>query len=106
MFIINAFSASMITLPARVEFEEITLQEARILAGGAISAVGHKDTAELFTALLGTPVPCQRVSVSLKEGSPALLGQLSGPDGPVRLPEGSTTLPKGSKITWIFVYVA
>lgn len=101
MYIINAFSASMITLPARVEFEEVTQQAARNLAGGAISAVGHQDTAALFTALLGTPVPCQRVSVSLKKGSPALLGQLSGP----RLPEGTTTLPEGATIKWIFVYV-
>lgn len=57
-----------------------------------LSAVGHADTAALFSALLGRPVPANRVTVKLAHQDVVLVGQLQGP----RLPEGATTLPKGA----------
>lgn len=69
-----------------------------------VSAVGHADTARMFSNLLGREVQVNRMSVKLI-GSPdgdaehaqtALIGQYTGP----RLPEGATTLPEGAEITW------
>ena len=119
MFILNAFSASMIDLepveagdrigdllqaacPVNVTFKVITEQQASaLLANGFVSAVGHADTAALFSNILGVDIRPNRVSVRLTEGEQALLGQYSGP----RLPEGTLVLPEGAKITWIKVEV-
>lgn len=68
-----------------------------------VSAVGHADTAALFSALLGREITVNRVSVKLPGGPDsgvfALIGQLQGP----RLPEGATTLPEGATIAWWLV---
>ena len=74
----------------------------RIVEGGAISAVGHQDTAGLITALSGTSVPMNRVSIpSLEPGDVHLLALYKGP----RLPEGSTTLPEGATLEPYILYV-
>jgi len=109
MFIINAFSASMLAeLPCSVTFTELSAPGAKFLiarregAGDTIeSAVGHADTAEVFSAALDYPVQPNRVSVTLRDGDVALLGQYSGP----RLPEGATALPEGASIRWMRVSV-
>jgi hypothetical protein len=119
MFILNAFSASMLDLtpaptgdkigdfiraacPVSVTFKVITVEQARaMLVNGFVSAVGHADTALLFSNTLGVDVRPNRISVSFTEGEQALLGQYSGP----RLPEGCSVLPEGAKIVWIRVEV-
>jgi hypothetical protein len=119
MYILNAFSASMLDLtpaptgdkigdfiraacPVIVTFKVITVEQARaMLMNGFVSAVGHADTALLFSNTLGVDVRPNRISVSFTEGEQALLGQYSGP----RLPEGASVLPEGAKITWIRVEV-
>lgn len=67
------------------------------------SAVGHQDTANLFSNLLGVPVECNRKTLSFdgesEEPYTMLVGQYSGP----RLPEGTSTLPEGAKIVWWLV---
>ena len=51
MYILNAFSANMLAeFPAAVSFEELTLERAKTLALGTVSAVGHADTAAVFQA--------------------------------------------------------
>ena len=102
MYLINAFSANMLEeLTALVRFTEISATTMAELAQESVSAVGHADTAELFSTILGIKVPCNRVSVTLKAGDNALLGQYTGP----RLPEGATTLPEGASIKWVLVNV-
>jgi hypothetical protein len=64
-----------------------------------VSAVGHEDTAGLFSALLGFPVSVNRISVKLTDDSIALIGQLQGS----RLPAGATELPEGASIEWWLV---
>lgn len=65
-----------------------------------ISAVGHPDTAALFSTLLDMQVPHNRISVKLRYNiDTALIGQYVGP----RLPEGCTTLPQGARIEWWIV---
>ena len=61
-----------------------------------ISAVGHADTAAVFSAVLGRDVPANRISVKLDAETKLLVGQYIGP----RLPEGATQLPEGSTIEW------
>lgn len=65
------------------------------------SAVGHSDTAAIFSEILGTEVPENRISIPpLGAGTEQILaGLYTGP----RLPEGATTLPEGATITWVLV---
>ncbi len=103
MILLNAFSANMLAeFPCSVHFTEISPATARCdLTGEVQSAVGHADTAAVFSAVLGMPVPCRRETVTLHLGQTAIIGQYSGP----RLPEGATTLPEGADIRWLFVEV-
>lgn len=82
-------------------FKEVTQAVAASLAAGCVSAVGHADTAAVFSSVLGVEVPCNRATVALKEGDVALVGQYSGP----RLPEGANCLPEGATIKWFIVGV-
>jgi len=88
--------------PAQPLFEEISKDEAKkALAEGFTSAVGHADTAAVFSSQLGTKVEANRTTVSLSEGDVAVIGQYQGP----RLEEGTTNLPEGAKIIWLRVTI-
>ena len=101
MFLLNAFSLNMIVGNADIVVREITQVTAASLAATCTSAVGHADTAAVFSSVLGVEIPCNRATVALKEGDVALVGQYSGP----RLPEGATLLPEGATIKWVVVAV-
>lgn len=103
MKILNAFSLNMLlAFPADISVREISLNEAKAcLINGADSAVGHADTAAVFSTVLGINVPANRVTVTLSKGETVLVGQYVGP----RLPEGATTLPEGATIKWLLVEV-
>ena len=101
MFILNAFSLNMIVGDADIVVREVSPTVAASLAAHCPSAVGHADTAAVFSNVLGVPVPCNRATVALKDGDLALVGQYSGP----RLPEGATSLPEGATIKWLVVEV-
>ena len=101
MFLLNAFSLNMLDGNADVIVRQVSQSIAAILATTCESAVGHADTAAVFSAVLGVTVPCNRATVALKEGDVALVGQYSGP----RLPEGATSLPEGAAIKWLVVGV-
>jgi hypothetical protein len=118
IFVCNAFSLSM--LDAEVQRSEHfrapvpcggdgssesarNWLAAKIMKGAEIlSAVGHEDTAAVFSNLLGRPIAVNRISVKLDIGDEtniALIGQLQGP----RLPTGATELPTGASIEWWLV---
>ena len=101
MFLLNAFSLNMLVGNADVVVREVSQKVAAILADACVSAVGHADTAAVFSSVLGVTVPCNRATVALKEGDVALVGQYSGP----RLPEGCSSLPEGATIKWLVVGV-
>jgi hypothetical protein len=67
-----------------------------------ISCIGHADTAEIVSDILGFEVPVNRVSVSLATGDMILVAQYSGP----RLPEGAKQLPPGSSIRFIRAFAS
>ena len=111
--ILNSFSPNMLSqFPASVYFEEMPLDEVRKLYADAESrnknpeplpsAVGHADTAAVFSSELSMTVPANRLNVSLTKGDRAIIGQYRGP----RLPEGTTTLPEGATIMWLQVEVS
>ena len=103
MYILNSFSLNMIgNFPALLAVEEISRGEAVRLAKTETSAVGHEDTAKIFSAVLGVEVPMNRTSLSLRSGDEALVGQYFGP----RLPEGVITLPEGAVIRWLLVRIS
>jgi|SRR3989344_4436737 len=101
--LLNAFSLNMLAeFPAQPLFEEVSLDEVRSeLCEGFTSAVGHADTAAVFQSELGMPVNAERVTLSLKKGDKAIIGQYRGP----RLPEGCSTLPTEAAIQWLRVTV-
>ena len=101
MFILNAFSLNMIDGDANITVRQVTQKVAAILAAHCTSAVGHADTAAVFSSVLGVEIPCNRATVALKEGDVALVGQYSGP----RLAEGAVSLPEGAAIKWMVVGV-
>ncbi|MBI3892772.1 MAG: DUF1874 domain-containing protein [Candidatus Wallbacteria bacterium] len=100
--LLNAFSFNMLErFPASLRAREATLAEAREIAPMLTSAVGHTETAAIFSTLLEVPVAVSRESVELMHGEEVLIGQYRGP----RLPEGSTRLPEGATIQWLIVQV-
>ena len=101
MYILNAFSLNMLVGNADIVVREVSATVAASLAADCTSAVGHADTAAVFSAVLGVEIPCNRATVALKEGDVALVGQYSGP----RLVEGATSLPEGATIKWLVVGV-
>jgi hypothetical protein len=104
MKVLNAFSLNMLAeFPASIQVAEISAAEASAMLAriGAESAVGHEDTASVFTSMLGTEVAFNRASVKLQRDEECLVGQLSG----TRLPLGATELPPGATIKWLLVKI-
>ena len=104
MYLTNAFSLNMIAdgeFPCAAHFEELPVAEAIDLARTGESAVGHPDTAAVFSDVLGSEVKVNRVTIALNKGDLILVGQYRGP----RLSEGAKTLPEGATIGWYLVVV-
>lgn len=110
MILLNAISANMLAeFPVSVTFTEISPADARahLLAESSgeaeiRSAVGHAETAAVFSSVIGLPVPCRRETVVLARGESAIVGQYSGP----RLPGGATSLPENATLRWLRVSVS
>jgi len=111
--VVSAFSAKMLPrVTLGMTWKAISLEEARDLCSQVqeplfgepdtiTSAIGHMDTATVFSSLLGVQVLCNRVYVRLQQGTRLLLGQYFGP----MLPEGARELPAGSRIEWWLVTI-
>ena len=111
LFITNAFSLSMLGdtslwMDGRLAVRRLSENEARQLlsvctkAGyRVVSGVGHVDTARIFSGILDTEVPMNRINIDLSGLDLLLIGQYNGP----RLPEGTTKLPPGATIRWFTV---
>lgn len=100
----NAFSLQMLDLQrtSNVEVEPLTLDDVKsLLNEGFISAVGHQDTANVLSDMLGLGVPCNRINVRLTPDDTLVVAQLVGG----RLPEGSTKLPDGFTFQFVKVRV-
>lgn len=87
-YLVNAFSLQMLQKGGLVRFDEIAPED---IPADVVSAIGHVDTANVLTNMLGFPVPMNRAFVTLDENTEIYVAQLVGG----RLPEGATTLPEG-----------
>ncbi len=96
--LVNAFSIQMLSGPATVKFDEIAPEE---IPADVVSAIGHADTANVLTNMLGFPVSLNRVNVTLDENTEMYVAQLIGG----RLPEGATTLPEGFRFKFFRVKI-
>lgn len=104
MLITNAFSLNMFSNTNASFFTcEIGVGYARqlLVQAGVNSAVGHQDTANIFSKILDLDIPCNRDTVSIEQDCSFIVGQYSGP----KLEEGATELPNDAKIKWIYVNV-
>lgn len=108
MKIMNAFSIQMILdligddNRVITEFESLTKEKAAALLEGEVdSFIGHKETADIVSKMLGMEIPFQRRFAKLVPGEAAIIAQVKGG----RLPEGATTLPEGMEIVFILVMV-
>ena len=87
-YLVNAFSIQMLQKGGLVRFDEIAPED---IPADVVSAIGHVDTANVLTNMLGFPVSMNRMNVALDEDTELYVAQLVGG----RLPEGATTLPEG-----------
>jgi len=103
LWLMNSFSLNTLRhfSAASVRVRVLSLDEARVLAREATSAVGHPDTAELFAERLGVAVSMNRHTVVMRFGDRALVGQHVGE----RLPVGAVTRPVDAEIRWLLVEV-
>lgn len=97
----NAFSLQMLPVSGcQVSVEPVEPDVvASELATGFTSCIGHQDTANVVSSLLGLEVQMNRINVSLKPEDTLFVAQITGG----RLPEGSTTLPEGVRILFFKV---
>lgn len=88
-------NTSVLTDYGTYRFEKITLEEARIMAKDAISAVGHKGAAEALTRLLGIAIATHRRKVTMQPGDSALVFKINErlPEGAVLSAEDTLNLP-------------
>ena len=96
----NAFSLQMFDLDTVDLFQKLpmTLDEVKsYLQNGFTSAIGHQDTANILTNILGIKVEFNRTNVKLDDDTILIVAQVTGG----RLPEGATTLPEGTTLKYI-----
>ena len=101
IFLGNAFSLQMLDLAQShlVNIEPVEISE--VADADFISAIGHNDTANVVSGLLGREVECQRINVRLEQGDTLYVAQVTGG----RLPEGTTVLPPGMELKFLKVSV-
>ena len=107
IIVCNAFSVGMLggLGYAEVHFERIFEDEASSWLKDPVcyieSAVGHEDTAKLFSSLLDVEIIKNRIDVKLDRTADLLVGQITGG----RLPEGTTILPPGVSVIWYRIWL-
>lgn len=91
----NAFSIQMLaSFPANVSISQVNASD---IPTDVISCIGHADTANVLTDMLGFDVPCNRVDTD----TVLYVAQVTGG----RLPEGATKLPEGFEIKFFKVEI-
>ena len=94
----NAFSLQMLDTTVASTISVVPVQASDIPVD-CTSCIGHPDTAQVVSGILGRTVACNRISVSLDKGDVLYVAQITGG----RLPAGTTTLPDGFSIAFLRV---
>jgi len=105
LYVVNAFSFNM--LPEDVEavcIKAVKLDEKEagnlLVSNEFVSAVGHEDTANILSKLLGVKIPFNRIDVKLDvKKDELLLVQYIGP----RLQAGATELPECTRFNFYYI---
>ena len=106
-YLSNAFSINMLPNHSEmdVSFQRITVGLASALlreASTVVNGIGHSDTDYLVRnelMILDEVGEGNRVNIKLGEKAHLIVAQYSGP----RLPEGTTSLPRGAEIKYFLV---
>ena len=101
MFVVsNAFSLNMVEGSCNISVKNLNIEEVNDILSrfNFKSIVGHNDTANVFSSVVGVDIPCNRETFTLRN-EVLIVGQYRGP----RLKEGETTLPKDASIQWMQV---
>ena len=100
IYLSNSFSIQMLKEEkmesTNVGFRPVKPEE---VPADAISCIGHLDTANVVSSILGRRVECNRASILLEEGDVLYVAQVTGG----RLPEGATELPEGTTLKFFKV---
>ena len=88
---LNSFDYEIKTIVSKITWEEFDKEIENV----DMSYMGHEDTAIMTHTIFN------RVTIRAKPGVTIILAQYDGP----RLPEGTTTLPEGAKLTPLRVKV-
>lgn len=99
VFLGNAFSLQMLDTSKAAVVNIVPASMEEVAASGFESVVGHQDTANVLSTMLGVPVPMNRVSLKLDADTVLYVAQVIGG----RLPEGATTLPEGTALCFLKV---
>ena len=96
--IANAFSLQMIDteVATSIQVEPVSVSE---IPKDLVSAIGHADTANVVSEILGQEIQMNRINVKLTGNDVLYVAQIVGG----RLPEGATTLPEGFEIRFLKV---
>lgn len=98
-YLANAFSLQMLErLPAVPVIEAVSPQD---IPEDFVSVIGHPDTANVVSSIIGKEVQVNRISIKLSAGDTLYVAQFNGG----RLPEGATTLPKDMTLEFIRIKV-
>lgn len=102
IFLGNAFSLQMINLDEShiINVTPVTIDE--VSKSDFESVIGHGDTANVLTSLLGKTVLMNRASVTLNPSDVLYVAQITGG----RLPEGSIALPENFSMKFVKVTVS
>jgi hypothetical protein len=98
-FLGNALSLQMLDTAQSHLLKVEPVEISEVSEADFISVIGHSDTANVVSGLLGREVECQRTSVRLEQGDTLYVAQVTGG----RLPEGTTTLPPGMSLVFLKV---
>jgi hypothetical protein len=101
IYLVNAFSLNMIEGPVELQVLPLHKEEVAVFLKNRefISAIGHKETADILTNELGLDVKHNRITIKLGKNDIAIVVQYTGP----RLEEGATKLPKVAQIQYYLV---
>lgn len=99
-YLCNAFSLQMLDTSVGHSISIDPIDSSRVPTD-VTSAIGHQETADVVSNILGFEVPMNRTSITLVPGDVIYVAQLTGG----RLPEGSTSLPDGFEIQFLVVSI-
>lgn len=97
-YLSNAFSLNMLNLNREVTCSFYPINACDVPLD-CISVVGHPDTANVISSVLGREVAFNRCNLKIDDGDVLYVAQYIGP----RLPEGTTELPEGATIQFFKV---